>query len=162
MPIGDENDEFQVSGAIRCSCGSERFHILIYADTENGYPQVRDYKGDTALVIKAVCTDCEKDYFLFDAAQHGWNSFACPEGISVPDEELESWSCPKCSGESFHIEMKISSQGKEDFIDETGIAGGESDFEEADWVNAFSWIVIGLKCSACGHTDEEWIDYETM
>lgn len=162
VPIGDENNEFNVDGIIRCQCGCECFHIKIYADTENGYPQVCEYNGNYALVIKAVCKDCGKEHLIFDSSKHGWNGFVCHDGITVPDEELISWNCPKCNYHIHNIGISISSQGKQDFIDESGISDGEIDLIENDWVNAFDWITIGLKCFDCGHDDEKWIDYETM
>ena len=162
IPIGDEKNENHVDGIIRCLCGYECFHIKIYADTGNGYPQVCKYSEGYALIVKAICKDCGKEYLIFDNSKHGWNGFVCHYGADVPDKELKSWNCPKCSCVIHNIEISIDSQGKQDFIDESGIADGGADFKEDDWVNAFEWITIGLKCFGCGHDDEKWIDYETM
>ena len=162
IPMGDKNNEFRVDGVIRCSCGYECFHVKIYANTEKGYPQVCKYQDGYALVIRVVCMDCGKEYLVFDDSKHGWNGFICRDGVTVPEDKLKSWNCPKCSCDIHHVEVGIRSQGKEDFIDEIGIADGVTEFNESDWVNAFEWITIGLKCFNCGHDEEEWIDYETM
>ena len=55
--------------------------------------------------------------------------------------------------------VSISSQGKDDFIDETE---DTDEFSPDDWIEAFEWITIALKCCECEHEDNSWIDYETM
>lgn len=162
IPMGNENNELHVDGIIRCSCGCESFHIKIYAGTENGYPQVCRYEDGYAFVVKAVCMDCGNEHLIFDDSKHGWNGFVCRDGVSVPDDELKKWNCQKCGCDIHNIEIGINSQGKDDFINESGIADGETEFNENDWINAFDWITIGLKCLNCGHDDENWVDYETM
>jgi len=162
IPIGDENNEFDVHGIIRCSCGHECFSVKIYANTENGYPQVCKYQDGYAFVIKVHCKECGKEYFILDMSQHGWNGLVCHDGLTVPDEELKIWNCPKCGRDTHTVETTIVSQGKQHFIEESGIADGETEFDENDWVDAFEWITIGLKCTNCRHEDKKWIDYETM
>ena len=53
----------------------------------------------------------------------------------------------------------ISSQGKQDFIDEC--LSNDDTFSEEDWVDGFEWITISLRCIACDYT-EEWMECETM
>ena len=162
VPMGAENCENRVNGVIRCTCGCEFFHVNFYANIENGYLQVCEYKEGYALMVKITCKECAKEYLVFDSGKHGWNGFVCHDGVSVPDDVLALWQCPKCSDDTHHMELCIMSQGKQDFIDESGIADGETGFSENDWVEAFEWITIGLNCYGCGHSDEKWVDYETM
>ena len=162
IQTGNKNNENRVDGIIRCSCSQESFHIKVFADTRNGFPQVCKYAGDYALVVEAVCMDCGKPQLLFDKSKHGWDGFVCHDGVSVPTEELKSWNCSKCDCDIHNIGICLLSQGKEDFIDETGISDGETEFSEDDWVEAFEWITIDLNCYGCGCNDKKWIDYETM
>ncbi len=162
IPIGNKNNEYQINGEIRCTCGCKCFHIKIFADTSNGYPQVRSYEDDYALVIKTICMDCQKEYIIFDDSKHGWNGFVCHDGISPPENTLTSWNCPQCGSDIHRIRIFISSEGKEDFINELELGDETSEFSEDDWVNAFGWITIGLTCYTCSYADEKWIDYETM
>ena len=53
----------------------------------------------------------------------------------------------------------ISSQGKQDFIDEC--ISNDDSFSEADWVDGFEWIDISLRCDECKY-NEEWMECETM
>jgi len=152
IPTGNENSENRVDGIIRCLCGQERFHIKTTSDAEDAY----------AFMVKADCANCNKSYLIFDASKHGWDGFVCHNGVSAPDDELILWHCPKCNNNVHSLKVCVMSQGKQDFIDETGLANGETEFSEDDWVEAFEWITIGLNCCGCGHSDEEWIDLETM
>ena len=153
IPLGEENNEFQVYGSIRCFCGCEGFQLRGYEDAE--------YGGNYTSPLKAICKDCGKEYIIFDQSKHGWDGFVCHDGNEIPYEELSEMLCPICGYDTHEIKVRISSQGKQDFIDEAGI-DSESDMNEDDWVNAFEWITIGLKCLECEHNDEEWLDLETM
>ena len=161
VPIGEANNEYFVKGAVRCLCGCENFSMSFFANVEKGIPCVCEYKDDYALVVKIECNDCSNEYVIFDMSKHGWNGFVCHDGISVPDDELKLWECPKCANGSHNLEICIGSNGKQDFIDETSIADGETEFSEDEWVEGFESINIKLKCCGCGHSDDNWT-YETM
>lgn len=151
--LGEENDEFQVYGSIKCECGCEAFHLLAYADPEDDDNYISP--------LKAICKNCGEEYLIFDETKHGWNGFVCHDGNEIPDELLTEMHCPECDCDIHEIKVSISSQGKQDFIDEAGI-DSDSDMSEDDWVNAFEWISIGVKCLDCGYDNEEWLDLETM
>lgn len=157
IPCGKENNESSVNGVIRCSCGSKTFRIDSNNDT---------YADDEySFVIKAICSGCAKAYLIFDSKKHGWDGFVCHGewiGESAPDKVLTPHLCLKCKGDAHVIELGISSQGKNDFIEESGISDGDSVFKEEDWVNAFDWITVSLTCSVCGGKEKNWIDLETM
>ena len=55
------------------------------------------------------------------------------------------------------IEIKIGSEGKEDFMEEAGEAFGEE-----NWAEGFSWLTIKTTCTSCQKINPEWISYETM
>lgn len=60
--IGDENSEYEVTGTIHCSCGSEKFEV---------------WTSNERQIIKLVCKQCGEEIILFDAGKHGWNGFVC-------------------------------------------------------------------------------------
>jgi len=159
---GENNSEFQVSGIIRCACGCENFRIRVFADTDNNDVRIQEYEDDYALMIKANCKDCGKEYLIYDYSRHGWNGFVCGDGISVPDEKLSGWGCSKCGCDNHGMSALIRSQGKEDFIVEAGIQDGDDTFNADDWTEAFDSIEIRLKCPACGYEDNDWFECETM
>ncbi|MDR1564823.1 MAG: hypothetical protein LBS74_07690 [Oscillospiraceae bacterium] len=156
IPVGEDNSENKVTGIIRCSCGNQKFRV------DNNIDEPTE---DYSQVIKCFCTACGKGRLLFDDKKHGWDGFVCHGewmGESAPDEALSPHQCRECKEEIHEITVVISSQGKQDFIEESGIADGEAEFKEEDWVEAFDWIDISLKCSNCGCEEEQWLDLETM
>ena len=62
--------------------------------------------------------------------------------------------------DTFKVEVFISSQGKEDFIDEC--VSNDDSFSEKDWVDGFEYIRIALNCTNCSYSEEDWVDIETM
>ena len=52
------------------------------------------------------------------------------------------------------FEILIRSEGKQDFIEETGIADGDTEFSEDEWIEGFGSIDIKLTCSDCGYVDD--------
>ena len=161
IPIGDNNNEYSVRGKIKCFCNNENFIVYIFANIENNIPKVRKYGDGWALVIKAICTQCKREYLIFDNSKHGYNGFCCHEGVPVPDNELNLWKCIKCNSDVHSLIVGIDSQGKEDFIEE-GLPYSLTECTEDDWVNAFECISIDLICLKCNYKDEHWIAYETM
>ena len=145
IPVGNENSEFEVTGKIKCPCGSESFKILESNDKE---------------ITKAVCEKCNKEFLLFDSGKHGWNGFICGDDYLDREMPFNQYFCSECEKDTFGINIKISSQGKEDFEEEC--LSDDDSFTLADWVNAFDWITISLLCEECGFNSEEWLDFETM
>ena len=155
IPVGESNGENKVDGIIRCSCENETFHLKSNLETT--------YGEEHSLTIKVVCSSCNAEYLILDSGKHGWDGFVCHDGgEAAPDEVLEGKTCSKCNSPILIVKVGISSQGKQDFIDESGIADGEAEFNEDDWIDAFEWITVSPKCSACGYEEENWIDLETM
>ena len=145
FPIGNDNSEFEVTGKIKCPCGSESFKIL---------------ESNDRNLLKAVCTACNEQFLLFDAGKHGWDGYICDFDTLNRDLPFEQYRCPKCSGDSFGVVVHISSQGKEDFEEEC--LSNDDSFTPDDWVNAFEGITVSLTCRGCGLTDDEWLVAETM
>lgn len=140
-----ENNEFQSTGEVKCSCGATNFNV----DESND-------KG----IVKLVCSTCGKDILAFDAGKHGWDGFVCKDDYLDRERPFTETVCPKCGNSTFSVRIKISSQGKVDFIDEC--VNNDDSFTEDDWVNGFDWITIYLTCLKCTYQQNEWMDYETM
>lgn len=135
---------------------------------QDGIITLSQYEEVFYLVIKCKCKECGKNHLTFDNNLHGWNGFVCSEFEFKGYENFlieryeKTWLCPKCNNDAHKVSVTISSQGKDDFITEVLENSGGTRFVEDDWVNAFEWITISLKCLKCGFEDREWIDYETM
>ena len=95
--------EYEVSGSIRCKCGSE--HCEVVSSNERQF-------------VKVKCKDCGEEIVLFDAGKHGWDGYVCKDDFLDRDEPLVNHICEDCGDQVFQVNVKISSQGKQDFIDE--------------------------------------------
>lgn len=142
--VGANNNEYEAKGSIKCSCNSEKFNV---------------YQSNDKMIVKLACEKCNKEIIIFDKGQHGWNGFVCKDDFLNREQAFEKVICKKCEAVTFKVLVLISSQGKQDFIDEC-ISNNDS-FSEEDWGNGFEWISISLRCSECNY-DDEWMECETM
>lgn len=162
IPIGDKNEEFNVTGKLKCSCGNENLEIKLVGD-DSDYKKkqvirVVEINSGYFLIIKTYCKKCDSENLIFDNDFHGWNGFVCGgDNRELNRPKPKQWNCDKCANSEHQIQLQIESQGKEDFVEE----GGE-EFAEEDWTEGFSWITIKTECTNCGKTNPEWISYETM
>ncbi|MCI8530711.1 MAG: hypothetical protein HFH82_16550 [Lachnospiraceae bacterium] len=146
IPVGDKNSEYEVTGKIHCVCGNEKFEV---------------WESNERCMIQLKCSQCGEEILLFDAGKHGWNGFVCHEDWYM-DRRMPyiKYNCPKCDKDSFGILVYISSQGKEDFIEECVVF--HDSFCADDWVDGFECIVVSLSCENCNVTEENWAVFETM
>lgn len=156
----NSSDEHNLEGHIHCDCGCQQFEILIFADMDNDNPQVCEYEDDYAFVIKSICKDCKKEWLLFDMFRHGYNGYVCHDGVTVPDSKLKEYVCPECKNRFFEIAVGIELEDKEQFIEEI-VEEDPDNFSEEDYVDAFNWINIDIKCCCCDRQSKNWISFET-
>lgn len=154
-------NEHNLEGTICCDCGCKQFGIVMFSEIDkDNIPHVCKYNNDYALVIKISCKDCKKEWLLFDMSQHGYNGYVCHDGVTVPNSELKQYNCHNCNENIFEIHVGIEVEDKEQFIEE--VVEEEPDiFSEEDYVDAFDWINIDLKCMCCGNQVKSWINFET-
>jgi len=145
VPRGAAESETEVTGTLRCTCGGEEFAVL---------------ESNERRIVRAVCRQCGREAVLFDAGKHGWDGFVCGFDPLDRTEIAEKFRCPVCGGEHYAVTVHIASQGKADFV--RFLKESESSFTEEDWVNAFEWITVSLRCTNCGRRDSRWLDCETM
>lgn len=154
-------NEFDLEGSICCDCSCKLFFMKVFADFDsNNIPHVCKYKDDWALVIKAVCKSCGKEWLLFDMSQHGYNGYVCHDGITVPDSELKSITCPICYDNIFKINVNIEIEDKEQFLEDV-IQYEPDKFSEEDYIDAFNGIGIDIYCVNCGKLYKGWIAFGT-
>ena len=161
VPVKEKSDHYCVNGNIKCTCGNEKLVLMCVGEKSDDNrslvsKEIRDY---FCLVIKAICPDCNKEIMIFNDSLHGWEGFVCNEGniIRLSNNSFSNWECEQCKQKKFNVELSIRSQGKEDFMEETG-----GNFNEADWIEAFEWITININCAHCKNSFKEWISFETM
>ena len=156
-------DDELLIGDVICGCGCRIFKVMYPGETQEyegrEYPCTIEIDGNFFFLIKAVCSKCNEEYILFDKDFHGWDGFLCHDSMKakLPRPKLICWKCKSCKASNHEVSIKVSSQGKTDFIDAT-----EGEFDESKWSDAFEWIWVTIKCSECKLVTEDWIDYETM
>lgn len=147
-----EGNEFKCKGNIICTCKNDIFNIFTSNDKH---------------IINLKCVNCEKEFNILDSDKHGWQGFVANQGMEEfytcnRTEPFIIEKCQKCSKEEFFIEVYISSQGIEDFIMECLEDDEENKFSLKDWVDAFEYMNINIKCKNCNNYDETWVALETM
>ncbi len=160
--IVDESkfDGHSLDGAIRCACGCEEIRLRFYGEDRGDFLRVKKYQDDYGLRISGVCSRCGKSHELFDMAKHGYNGFVCGDGRPVADSDLEGYRCHGCGGSGFSVEMGIELEDLEQFIEEVVDYEPEK-YRPEDYVDAFDWVTISLKCKGCGKSLENWVNFET-
>lgn len=144
-PTGENNSELEVTGTVQCDCGRRRFKV---------------WESNDRQIVKLVCPHCGKEITAFDSGKYGWDGFVGGCDFVDRSRPFERYDCPQCRGSLFCVTIHIMSQGKQDFLDEC--VAYDDYFSPEDWVNAFEWIDISLRCENCRHKEKEWLDMETM
>lgn len=157
-----ETTEYDLKGTIRCDCGCRQFRIKTVSNIDQkGNLHLTKCKQNNslqnyALAIVGTCKSCGRDWLIFDMSKHGFSGYICHDGVALSITELKAYHCPKCGKNSFYIEVEIEVEDKEQFVEDIVGEG----FVEEDYVDAFNWIVISIKCSCCGNVFENWVNLE--
>ena len=145
QPTGEHNNEYEVTGVIQCPCGSGTFEV---------------WESNERQIVTLGCRQCGKEILVFVSGRHGWDGFVCKADFLDRALPGKKYHCPKCGQDVFRAELWISSQGKQDFLEEC--VANDPSFSPDDWVNGFDWIRIGISCVNCSFKDKDWVDMETM
>lgn len=161
LMVDEENfDGHNMDGRLQCTCGCDDIRLKIYGEQHTEHIAVKRYKDDYGLRITGACAACGKGFEIFDMARHGYNGFVCHDGIPVEDADLKVFSCGVCQGDTFAVDIGIELEDKEQFIEE--VVEDEPDkFVPEDYVDAFDWFTVALKCKKCGRKYEDWVNFET-
>ncbi len=144
-----------LDGKIVCECGCENFRVLYFgSEYKSGHIGCLKYKNNFALNVTGICVSCGKRHLLFDLAKHGFDGFVNGEGVSVSDGKLKESSC--CEN-GFNVEMLIETEDKENFAEDFT---DDEKLSPEDYVDAFNWLVINLKCSECGKNFQGFVNIE--
>ncbi len=153
-------DGHNMDGRLQCTCGCDDIRLKIYGEQHQEHIAVKRYKNDYGFRIAGACAACGKSFDIFDMAKHGYNGFVCGDGASVEEEDLKVYHCGACQGDAFTVEIGIELEDKEQFIEE--VVEYEPDkFVPEDYVDAFDWFTVALKCKKCGRKYEDWVNFET-
>lgn len=156
----ERSDENGLEGSLKCSCAGTGFALNVYADILDNYISVREKNGGFAFVVAAVCSECGKKHVIMDLSKHGYDGFVCEEGVLVDADELEPYTCPQCQSNDFEVKLEIETEDREQFIEEVVEDDFLGEFKPEDYVDAFNWLVISIKCRKCGQDYKRWTDLE--
>ena len=156
-------DEAALDADMLCQCGSRRFELHYPGQTHEyqgeSIPCTAEINGKFFFLVTACCTQCRREYLLFDKDFHGWDGFVCrdAEQGALPRPALVAWKCLVCGSTEHEASVQIQTEGKADFVE-----GTEGEFDPQRWPDAFGWFGMATKCAGCGKETAEWISYETM
>ena len=102
------------------------------------------------LLITANCRICGKEIRVFDSHTDGYHRL-WGNTVSPQVTDLTSFSCSKCGGIFFSVELRLEYQPRDD-LEADGI------YEHED---SFSWIWISLTCAQCKKHYRDIVDMET-
>jgi hypothetical protein len=155
-----EYTEDFIKGTICCTCGNRVFTLYYPGETTeyNGkvIPCSAYINDHSYFILRAQCSECKKEFLLFDRDFHGWDGYVCHDekDASKPRPPLVPWKCIECN-EDKHVAQIMFCYGDEDEMLED--LGGT----KINLADAFEWIYVNIKCKICGHVTEKWVDYET-
>lgn len=150
LKVTEYDENGYMSGKIVCECGCEKFGVRYFGEQ---YPPhligVKEVGDKYAMVLKAVCRECGKEYELYDYSKHAYDGLICFDGVSVPDEELADARAD--DERDFGIEMSVEFDDIEQFTEEVVDDPPEGmSFKPDDRFNIWSWIVVHLICVKSG------------
>ena len=150
IPIGEDNSELRVTGALQCKCGSAMF---------------TPYINEAGTIAAAKCRKCGAKILLLHAGRQGWDGFVAKADYlyDLPTKMHAIESCPYCEAQTpLAVKVTVTSYGKEDFIRDSELSDENGHpLREEDWVNAFSSFRMDVVCPACAETTESIVDIET-
>lgn len=139
-------------GDIVCTCGCKTFGVKYYGEPYNGYICLHKVaKMRYGLVVKSICSECKKEWLLFDYGKHAYNGLICVEGdgVYISDSELVDFTAE--GEETFEISISFEIDDEEQFLEEIVQNPPEGmSFTMEDRLNIWSWVVIDLKCAKSG------------
>ena len=150
VPVGEENSEQRVTGALRCKCGGAMF---------------TPYVNDAGTIAAARCRKCGAKILLLHAGRHGWDGFVAKADYlyDLPTKMHAMEACPACHAQTaLAIRLTVTSFGKEDFIRDSELTDEDGKpLREEDWVNAFASFRMDVACPECAGVTEGVVDIET-
>ena len=147
------SDNSSVTGQVRCPCGCEKMKLCCFGLESNN-----EEDWQFGVIVIAECAECGSDHLLLDQAVHGYDGFVCHSYKSVGQEKMKPVICEKCGAEVFRAEIGIETEDVGQFIEEV-VNEYPGEFSEADYVDAFGWFTMTVKCDKCGF-EKELIDLE--
>lgn len=145
-----------LEGKIVCDCGCEEFRIMHNVDMP--YDDSVPFGEQDGDKINAICEKCGKTLLVFDRATQGYDGFVLQDFRTADDEALTPLKCKKCGAEVFSIDLAVEVEDQEQFIEEC-VTEYPDRFTPEDFVDAFNWITVTVKCKDCKDEDE-WISLE--
>lgn len=145
----DKSESDFLTGRIKCTCGCVSFRMVHNNDEDREH----------SLMLKLICTDCEKEWLLLDEATQGYGGFVCHDGETAPESKLHDYVCPTCGKNHAAVQVEIEPEDYEQFQEEI-VEEYPDEFKPSDFVDAFGWITVSLHCTECGTRENGWVDLE--
>jgi hypothetical protein len=151
-------DPLNITSLYVCSCERHLMRLLYFGETYKsilGRHRIRNIRTEhgEALELHASCPQCIAESCIFNSSTDGYECVA--DGSNHEPSHFEPrlvpFECPKCKRDQFSIEISFEYSG----LDEIGAMSLSNPGD------AYSWIKVSLRCSACNAEYRDFLDYET-
>ncbi len=141
--ILEEIDSVSIVGGMVWNCRRDENGDLHYYEVKSGVweefelPEMPSFA--TAESYKAICSECGKEFLLFDNRFHGYDAVLASEGLSRDLEYKPTYAQKKFKdGKPRRIKFEVENfDTLEDFCEDLG-----EEYDEATYSNSFSWIWV--------------------
>lgn len=145
-----DGDNIRVGGQLSC-CDQHDFEVTYHGSLKKTLLGGQFLQDDNGLILKAKCKNCSKELVVFSSFADGYDGSVLSIEQAPSNLQLVPYDCPKCSNNSFKINLEYEYLSEEEIRKE-----GIDDYE-----NSFTWIQVSLECIRCGKTTKKFIDFET-
>ena len=139
----EEIEWYSIKGEMAWNCRRDENGVLHYYEVKSGVweefeiPEMPPFASTEAY--KAACSECGKEFLLFDNRFHGYDAVLASEGLNLDLEYKPTYAQKKFKdGKPRKIKIEVENfDTLEDFRKDM-----EEEYDEATYSNSFSWIWV--------------------
>ena len=139
----EEIEQYSIKGGMIWNCRRDENGVLHYYEVKSGVweefeiPEMPPFASTEAY--KAACSECGREFILFDNRFHGYDAVLASEGVEHDLEYKPTYAQKKFKdGKPRRIFFQIENYDTlEEFCEDM-----EENYDEVTYTNSFSWIWV--------------------